>query len=295
MKTLNNFILEKLKVSSKSKISTYNYQPKDKNELKSIVKELIKERGTNCNLSDINTSNITDMSDLFRDNEFNDFNPDVSGWNVEKVTNMSNMFTNCIKFEGKGLETWDVSNVKNIDSMFYNLSTSGKNDVFNPDLSNWDLSKCESIREMFKGCVAFEGKGLENWDLSNLTKFGLVMTFDNCYKFNADVSNWNININLAKFMGTFNNCYEFEGKGLDKWDVSNADTFVNMFNGCKKLNVDLNIWETAFDPFMDKKTNLPKKSKLRLLKNNTENMFKNCETLEKNNLLPDWYKKIWDI
>ena len=263
MKTLNNFILEKLKISSKSKINNYNYFPKNKDELKEIVDKLIKERGYNADLNDIDTSKIKDMSKLF--NGIKDLNPNVSNWNVSNVENMDSMFCNCPKFDGRGLENWDVSSVKNMDSMFYNLSTLGNNDVFNPDLSYWDLSKCESIKEMFRGCVGFEGKGLENWNLNNLTKFGLLMSFNNCHKFNADVSNWNINIDLANFMETFENCYEFEGKGLDKWDVSKADNFDNMFNGCKKLNVDLNIWENAFDPFMDKKTNLPKKSKLRIL------------------------------
>ena len=43
-----------------------------------------------------------------------------------------------------------------------------------------------------------------------------------------------------------------------------------MFNGCKKLNVDLNNWN---------------------IRSQTEYhyMFKDCDTLEKNNLIPDWY------
>ena len=39
------------------------------------------------------------------------FNCDLSSWDVSKVENMSNMFTDCKMFEGNGLENWKVNNV----------------------------------------------------------------------------------------------------------------------------------------------------------------------------------------
>ena len=68
----------------------YNYHPKDKDELKELVDQLIEKRGNEANLNDIDTSEITDMFKLFcRSN----FNGDISEWNVSNVKNTYYMFT----------------------------------------------------------------------------------------------------------------------------------------------------------------------------------------------------------
>ena len=95
MKTLQNYITEKILINKNSKLA-YNYCPKTKDELKDIIKQRIESEGNECNLNDIDTSNITDMSNLFLDS---DFNGDISKWNVSNVTNMENMFYSS-KFNG---------------------------------------------------------------------------------------------------------------------------------------------------------------------------------------------------
>jgi surface protein len=148
MKSLNQYIIEKLKVSKKQ----YNYCPKTREELDDLLDQLLEERGWEADLNDIDTSNITDMEGLFskhrkvidefkynKNYNFSEFNGDISGWNVSNVTDMRGMFCGCEKFESKGLENWDVSNVTD-------------------------------MRWMFQRCENFEGKELENWDVLNVTK-----------------------------------------------------------------------------------------------------------------------------
>ena len=60
MKTLQNYITEKILINKNSKIA-YNYYPETKDELEDIIKQRIKSEGNECNLNDIDTSNITDM------------------------------------------------------------------------------------------------------------------------------------------------------------------------------------------------------------------------------------------
>ena len=74
----------------------YNYHPKTKEELMVIVNELIKERGNEANLNDIDVSRITDMSHLFAGSKFNG---DISNWDVSGVKNMRWMFWDS-KFNG---------------------------------------------------------------------------------------------------------------------------------------------------------------------------------------------------
>ena len=80
MKTLESHINEALKIGKNlSKFSTHSCQPKTKEELKEIIKERIDKDGPDCDLNDIDTSLITDMSGLFSDSVFNG---NISYWDV---------------------------------------------------------------------------------------------------------------------------------------------------------------------------------------------------------------------
>ena len=81
MKTLQNYITEKILINKNSKI-VYNYHPKTKDELEDIIKQKIKSEGNECDLNDIDTSNITNMSSLFLNS---DFNGDISNWDVSNI------------------------------------------------------------------------------------------------------------------------------------------------------------------------------------------------------------------
>ena len=143
MKTLQHYITEKILINKNSKI-TYNYHPKTKDELKDIIKQKIESEGNECDLNDINTSNITDMSNLFA---YSRFNGDISNWDVSNVTNMDSMFA-CSKFNND-ISNWDVSNVINMEDMFI-ISK------FNSDISNWDVSNVKYSNGMFEKCIIKE-------------------------------------------------------------------------------------------------------------------------------------------
>ena len=96
MKSLTTYINEKM-IYNKSTVSKYKYFPKTKEELKELLDKLIEERGNEGDFNDIDTSEITDMSELFR--YMKDFNGNISQWDVSKVinrsTNKSCMFFYC--------------------------------------------------------------------------------------------------------------------------------------------------------------------------------------------------------
>ena len=114
MKTLKLYINEALHVNKNTKIQTYDYCPQTKSELHKLVDKLIKERGENADLNDIDTSGITDMSYLFYKSNFVG---DISKWDVSNVTNMAYMFYKS-NFAGD-ISKWDVSNVDDMLHMFY--------------------------------------------------------------------------------------------------------------------------------------------------------------------------------
>ena len=109
MKKLEEYIAEAY--DTKSNMSVV--QPKNKTELKKIIKDAFAHKQYDLNF--IDTSKITDMQELF---EYCEHDFDVSSWDVSKVKYMSYIFHNCLKFKGKGLENWDVSNVTDMRFMF---------------------------------------------------------------------------------------------------------------------------------------------------------------------------------
>ena len=86
MKSLNQYLIERLNI----KKGNYNYSPETKEELKDIIEQRIKQEGNEVDLNDINVSNITDMSDLFKN--LSEFNGDISKWDVSNVTDTKGKF-----------------------------------------------------------------------------------------------------------------------------------------------------------------------------------------------------------
>jgi hypothetical protein len=209
LKSINNYIIEKLRINKNTKFRKINYEPEDRNELLEIVQKLIEERGDEADLNDIDTSKITDMDYLFAKINTSNFNGDISEWDVSNVNTMNAMFAYS-KFTGKNgdisnwktknvismqdmfaysqfdgdISNWDVSNVENMQGMFCYSQFSGKKD----DISNWDVSKVNNMREMFLKSN-YDGD-ISKWDVSNVKDMHLIF---NESKFSGNIDNWKVN------------------------------------------------------------------------------------------------------
>ena len=96
---------------------------------------------------------VTDMSELFKDTNFNE---DISGWDVSNVTDMSYMFQNNQTFNNDLLNDWDVSKVTDMSYMFDDAYE------FNGDITNWSLAKVTNMEYMFQDARAFS-KDIRVW------------------------------------------------------------------------------------------------------------------------------------
>ncbi|AGA66446.1 hypothetical protein BPP43_06010 [Brachyspira pilosicoli P43/6/78] len=187
------------------------YKPKTKQELEKLVYT------DGIKLYDIDTSLITDMSELFYKSSRKDF---------------------------EGIEDWDVSNVEDMSYMFaymsYDSFESRSKAKFNRNLNNWNVSKVKHMSFMFYYCNDFN-QPLDKWDVSNVED--MFRMFDNCKKFNQPLNNWNVS-NVTNMSGMFQVAESFN-QPLDKWDVSNVTTMRAMFNYAKAFNQDISNWNVS--------------------------------------------------
>ena len=164
--SIDDYINEKLVIGNN--LEGYHYHPKDKNELIKCIYEKIDKEGLGTkdkplNLNDIDTSEITDMSDLFNANngdliELSDNGYfDISDWDVSNVKSMRKMFMDS-SFTGD-ISKWDVSNVEDMHWMF-------RRSKFDGDLSAWNVSKVKNMSGMFYDSD-FNGN-LYKWNVSNV-------------------------------------------------------------------------------------------------------------------------------
>ena len=227
MKHLNNYITEYI-IKKKLDKPIYSgtpilYTPKNNGELVDLIIKLLNDDETNLNCIDV--SNVKVMQNLFdyvNDNVIvKDI--DISEWDVSNVFDMTEMFTNCNKFDCD-LSKWDVSKVKYMDNMFNECTN------FDCDLSNWDVSKVENMFAMFDSCKNFTGEGLENWNVSNVDNMSNM--FFNCKKFDCDLSNWNIS-NVEFMERMFYNCKKFKVDCLENWKITTKVSKRNIFYGIK--------------------------------------------------------------
>ena len=115
----------------------FKYHPETKEELLKLC------RDESVYLGDIDTSKITDMSDLFSGIDVIKYSRDFSGiefWNVSNVTNMQSMFRGSSFNQDIG--SWDVSNVIDMSGMFYTSS-------FNHDIGSWAVP-CGDMEALFE-------------------------------------------------------------------------------------------------------------------------------------------------
>ena len=202
------------------------YHPKYKWQLKLLTLD------NSLNLGDIDTSAITDMSELFYKIRREDFGG-IESWDVSNVTDMYMMFSERDNFN-QPLNNWNVSSVTDMSGMFRYC------DNFNQPLDDWDVSSVTDMSYMFVGCKNFN-QPLDNWDVSSVTDMRWM--FASCTNFNQPLNNWNVS-SVVNMSGMFKGCKNFN-QPLNNWDVSSVTDMSEMFRACDNFNQPLNNWDVS--------------------------------------------------
>ena len=122
------------------------------------------------------------------------------------------------------------------------------------DTSNMDVSRTESMRNMFRESPALTDLSVSNWITSNVKD--MYCMFYSCSAIDGlDVSKWNVS-KVTDMSYMFDRCVSISSLNLVGWDVGNVTTMQQMFFSCDSLtSLNLSGWDvsnvTNFKSFMN--------------------------------------------
>lgn len=123
------------------------------------------------------------------------------------------------------------SNIDNTESMF------AFSNLFNHDISDWNISNVTVMDHMFAYCKLFN-QPIGGWDVSNVTAMNSL--FDNCESFNQPLNRWDV-CNVTDMTSLFNRAIVFN-QPIGSWNVSSVIYLDNTFLSAHEFNQDLSAW-----------------------------------------------------
>ncbi len=217
---------------------------------------------TSIDLSNMDTSGMTNMANMFSDNTSLTNITFGDNFNTSNVTSMYAMFNNCNFLKKIDLSNFNTSNVTSMQYMFKNCSS-----LTSLDLSNFDISNVRTMSTMFRGCAnliiidlsSFNGNNLismsymftgcsnlQNVDLSNLkpnNPIEIVRMFAGC----ESITSINLKgFKLSSLAGAFAGCSNLEYLNLEESTTDGITSLEGTFSGLKKLKyLDLSSWNVS--------------------------------------------------
>ena len=165
----------------------------------------------------LNTSNVTDMSEMFRGCGLSGI--DISTFDTQRVTTMSQMFSECHNLSYINVSGLKNSHLTDMSSMFANCWV-----LRSLDLSQFGTSNVTNMHDLFGGCGNLTSINLSNFDTSKV----------------IDMSNM------------FRSCGNLPAIDLSHFDTKNVTDMSNMFVQCNNLStVDLSTLDTSSLRYMN--------------------------------------------
>ena len=189
-------------------------------------------------LSNLNTSNVTTMEDMFCwCDKLKSI--DLSNFKTSKVTSMKSMFANCQSLTSLDVSTFNTSKVTNMAEMF-----SGCTKLTSLDVSHFDTSMVTSMAYMFSGCTKLTSIDVSNFDTSNVIR--MVMMFNYCSSLTTlDLSTFNTEKDTTMTC-MFRGCDKLTSLDISSFNTANVTDMSSMFYRCSSLtSLDISSFNTA--------------------------------------------------
>jgi len=113
-------------------------------------------------------------------------------------------------------------------------------EVFNADISSWDVSSVTDMGYMFYNSQVFN-QNIGTWDTSNVENMEKMFSF--AKNFNANINRWNVE-KVTKMKGMFWKAEKFN-QPLHDWETSNAIDAEEMFLMTPNFMRNISMWKGA--------------------------------------------------
>ncbi len=185
---------------------------------------------TITDISNLNTSNVTDMEEMFYGCK-SLTSLDLSSFNTANVTTMSFMFYGCESLSALTFgSNFKVDKVTYMWYMFGNCKS-----LASLNLSNLNTANVANMSNMFRGCTNLSILNLGgNFNTTNVTSMSYM--FYGCKNLSSLTlgSNFKTN-NVTDMSGMFQGCSSLNSLDLSSFNTANVKRFGYLFSGCSKL------------------------------------------------------------
>ena len=218
-------------------------------------------------LSLLDTSDVTTMSNMFRNCSKLAGEIDLSHFNMQNVTSVEQMFMNDGKITTLKLNNWDAPKLTKVYEIFQwcKMASIEMNNFNAPKLSdvsdmfgngrlaniksisinNWNIPSVTNLYRMFYGCSKLTELNIEGFNAPSATNVANMFYGCSSLAGTLDLSNFDTS-NVANMSYMFYNCSLLTDINKSKFSTSNVTNMSYMFYGCSKLTViDVSNFDTS--------------------------------------------------
>jgi len=202
-------------------------------------------------LNEWNTSNVTNMSSIFKFATL--FNQNIGSWNTASVTSMRAMFESSTNFNNglasgvAGTLSWNTAAVTDMTYLFLSARS------FNCNVGSWNVSNVTSFNGAFFDAWKFNNGGspdINNWVIKTTGTVNMSGMFQQTTIFNQPLDNWNTiavtNMSTMFYAApAFNNGLSSGVAGTLPWNTANVTTMWWMFNTATSFNCNIGSWNVS--------------------------------------------------
>ena len=195
------------------------------------------------------TANVTSMNSMFKGCQT--FNQNISGWDVNKVTDFSSMFEGATAFDNGGNTLQMTASTKSTpDVLMKGMFKDTQN--FNQDITYGAFLNVIDMESMFENATGFTNEGLTQtaaWPINNVVNMSKMFKGSALKRISIQGLNvgWgspgnNNTENVRDMSEMFANATGFNDLIIAALDVSKVTNMEGMFSGCQIFNANIGGW-----------------------------------------------------
>jgi len=177
---------------------------------------------------------VDDLSNMFSGMN-NLTSLDLRGWQTQNVTTMASMFAETPSLRKLQLgDEWDTGHVIYMDNTFEHTG------LMTLDLRRWDVSHVTTMVGMFQNCHNLEILNIGNWQTGNVTDMSQM--FSQALVKSLPLENWDVS-HVTKMSQMFARA-GVRSLDLHRWDVRNVVNFEQLFAASAAEDINVSGWQT---------------------------------------------------